>query len=124
MSARKIKLAKLRLELDRAAITQAVKNGGKKATWSALDYLASASKQQVPLDTGALMNSCVVSVNDDGSEGTVSYDTPYAVIQHENQSFNHQRGRKAKYLEDPCYDGGVQSGMVQAAQQAFSSELG
>lgn len=115
---------KLRLELDHAKMESIVKNGGKKATWSALDVLASASKQQVPLDTGALMNSCAVSVEGDGSAGTVSYDTPYAVIQHENQSFNHQRGRKAKYLEDPCNDGGVQNQMLQAAQSALGSEMG
>lgn len=120
----KARLAKLELKLNRELIKATVKSCGKKATWSALDHLASVSKEQVPLDTGALKNSCVVSVNDDGSEGTVSYDTPYAVVQHENQTFSHQRGRKAKYLEDPCYSGTVQSEMVQLAQQAFSSEMG
>ncbi len=120
----KVRLAKLELKLDRQLIKAAVKSCGAKATWSALDHLASVSKQQVPLDTGALSNSCTVSVNGDGSEGTVSYDTPYAVIQHENQSFSHQRGRKAKYLEDPCYDAGVQREMVQLAQQAFSEKMG
>ena len=29
------------------------------------------------------------------------YDTPYAVVQHEDMTFNHKPGRKAKYLEDP-----------------------
>lgn len=120
----KAKLTKLELKLNKQLIDATVKACGKKATWSALDVLASASKSQVPLDTGALMASCAVSVSDDGSEGTVSYDTPYAVVQHENQSFNHQRGRKSKYLEDPCNDGGVQSSMISAAQSAFSSKMG
>ena len=120
---KKLKLKSLRLELDRELIESIVRKGGKKATWSALDYLASVSKQQVPLDTGALMNSCVVDVNEDGSEGTVSYDTPYAVEQHENMQYNHQRGRKAKYLEDPCNDGGVQQKMIAAAQSAFESVI-
>ena len=31
----------------------------------------------------------------------VSYDTPYAVVQHENMTFHHPRGRQAKYLEIP-----------------------
>jgi len=36
---------------------------------------------------------------------TLSYDTPYAVIQHENLSFHHTfPGTKAKYLEGPFAD--------------------
>ena len=31
----------------------------------------------------------------------VSYDTPYAIRQHEDLSYKHDAGRKAKYLEDP-----------------------
>ncbi|MBR6982132.1 MAG: hypothetical protein IKH75_01140 [Ruminococcus sp.] len=123
MSAKRVKLKSIRIELDRELIKAAVAKGGKKATWSALDYLASVSKQQVPLDTGALMNSCVVDVNDDGSEGTVSYDTPYAVEQHENMQYHHQRDRKAKYLEDPVNDGGVQQKMITLAQSSFESVM-
>ncbi|SJN34160.1 hypothetical protein [Mycetocola reblochoni] len=33
-------------------------------------------------------------------EATVSYDTPYAVIQHERLDFHHSEGQ-AKYLEGP-----------------------
>ncbi len=117
------KRVNLKMNFDRATINAIVKNGGKKAVWSALDHLATVSKQQVPLDTGVLMNSCAVSVSDDGSQGTVSYDTPYAVVQHERQNYNHQRGRKAKYLEGPCYDKSVQSDMLRVAQQAYASEM-
>ena len=114
----------LKLDLNEALIRQVAKNGSKKAAWSACDVLASASKEQVPLDTGALKNSCAVSASDDGMQGCVSYDTPYAVIQHEVTTFQHQRGRKAKYLEDPAFDGGVQGRMAQAAKSAFESEIG
>lgn len=116
--------AKVRIKIDTALIKQVTKSGSKRATWMALDHLAAVSKQQVPLDQGPLKNSCYVDVNEDGSQGTVSYDTPYAVIQHENLKFNHQRGRKAKYLEDPVFDSGVQQEMAQLAQQGFSSEMG
>lgn len=119
----KMKLKGIRLELDKTLIKAVVQRCGKKATWSALDHLAAVSKQQVPLDTGTLMNSCAVSVNDDGSEGTVSYDTPYAVEQHENRRYNHQRGRKAKYLEDPCNDSGVQSRMVELMRRVYEGEM-
>ena len=119
----KIKLKGCELRLDKQVLVGAIKRGGKKATWSALDHLASVSKEQVPLDTGALKNSCTVSVNDDGSEGTISYDTPYAVEQHENLIYHHQRGRKAKYLEDPVNDRTVQSEMAEIAKREFGTEL-
>lgn len=120
----RVKLKSIELKLNRQLIKDAVQRGGKKATWAALDHLASVSKEQVPLDTGALKNSCTVDVNDDGSEGTVSYDTPYAVKQHEVMTYHHQRGRKAKYLEDPVNDRTVQKEMVELAKREFSSEMG
>lgn len=121
MSAKNVKFT---LKLDKAKIQNATKNGVRKGVWMALDHLASVSKEQVPLDQGTLKNSCVVDVAGDGSSGTVSYDTPYAVIQHENTGFAHQRGRKAKYLEDPVYDGGVQNQMLELARQGMSGEMG
>lgn len=114
---------RIKINIDKDLINRTVKSGSKKATWSALDVLASASKEQVPLDQGPLKNSCAVDVNEDGSDGTVSYDTPYAVVQHENRSLSHQRGRKAKYLEDPAFSADVQGRMAEAAKQAFSPEL-
>lgn len=112
-----------KIVLDKSKINATTKKACRKALWSGLDYLASVSKAQVPLDKGPLMHSCTVSVNGDGSQGTVSYDTPYAVIQHENTWYNHQRGRKAKYLEDPVNDGSVQSAILAIMQQAASGEF-
>jgi hypothetical protein len=114
---------KVKVKLDKQLVRSITKSGSKRATWMALDHLASVSKQQVPLDQGPLKNSCAVDVNDDGSQGTVSYDTPYAVVQHENTWYRHQRGRKAKYLEDPAFDSSVQKEMAQLAQQGFSAEM-
>ncbi len=55
---------------------------------------------EVPLDKGPLQESCEVS--DNGRDTVlVSYDTPYALVQHEELGFNHENGRKAKYLEEP-----------------------
>ena len=115
---------KLKIKIDKAKIKRITQRGGRKGTQMALDHLAAVSKEQVPLDQGPLKASCVVEVNEDGSAGTVSYDTPYAVMQHETTQFHHQRGRKAKYLEDPVYDGGVQSEMANLAAQGMGSEMG
>lgn len=118
-----MKGAQIMIKLDKPLIKKVVKAGGRKAIWSALDYLAQQSKEQVPLDQGTLKASCAVDVNEDGTEGTVSYDTPYAVRWHENDA-NFQRGRKKKYLEDPLNDSSVQGKMMKLAQSAFQSEIG
>ena len=113
----------VKVNLNKALIKSTVKSGSKKATWMGLDHLASVSKEQVPLEQGPLKNSCYVDVNEDGSQGTVSYDTPYAVKQHEETWYHHQRGRKAKYLEDPVNDSGVQHEMIVLAKKGFEGAM-
>ncbi|MEU2111823.1 hypothetical protein [Streptomyces sp. NPDC019507] len=63
----------------------------------ALEHGLKVSNQRVPLDEGTLERSGKVSV--DGLNGTISYDTPYAVRQHEETTWRHAPGRQAKYLE-------------------------
>ena len=67
----------------------------------ALEHLLGEANKLVPLDEGNLERSGKVTVDSVNPEGTVSYDTPYAVIQHEDLTFNHLPGRQAKYLEQP-----------------------
>lgn len=117
-------MSQIRLTLDKALVTATIKKATKKGTRNALDHLAAESKKQVPLDKGTLKASCYVDVNDDGTEGTVSYDTPYAVRQHEELSYNHQRGRKAKYLEDPCNDPDIQANMRRLIESAAKEAIG
>ena len=117
------KTMRLTWAIDRGAVMQALKKVTKKGTRNALDHLAAESKKQVPLDQGTLRASCYVDVSDDGMEGTVSYDTKYAVRQHEELSYNHQRGRKAKYLEDPLNDPQIQQNMLTLIQKAGEGEM-
>lgn len=65
----------------------------------ALEHLLTESRKIVPLDEGTLERSGRVNV--DGLEGSVSYDTVYAVRQHEELTWKHLPGRSAKYLEIP-----------------------
>ena len=56
----------------------------------------------VPLLEGTLMRSGVALPPEAGVlVAAVSYDTPYAVAQHEGLDFQHPNGRQAKYLETP-----------------------
>jgi hypothetical protein len=66
----------------------------------AAELLLSESNKLVPLDEGTLMHSGRATVDTESLEGMVSYDTPYAVVQHEALDFIHPNGRQAKYLED------------------------
>lgn len=112
---------KVEVHFDEHVAKAAVQAGGKKGIWAALDVLARHSKEQVPLDQGTLKNSCAVDVNDD-LQGTVSYDTPYAVRWHETNA-NFQRGRKMKYLEDPLNTPSVQEEMSKALQANLESSF-
>lgn len=115
---------KVDVRLDKAKINRITSQCTKKGTWSALDHLAAVSKDQVPIDQGLLKNSCYVDVAEDGSSGTVSYDMPYAIPQHEHTEFQHQRGRKAKYLEDPVNDPAVQREMRELMARAYEEQMG
>lgn len=65
----------------------------------ALEHTLGVANTLVPLDEGPLQNSGKVIVN--GLDGAISYDTKYAVVQHENLTYRHAPGRQAKYLEQP-----------------------
>lgn len=68
----------------------------------AAEHILQVSKTQVPLEEGTLERSGKATVDETRLEATVSYDTVYAVRQHEELTWRHPiPGRKAKYLEDP-----------------------
>jgi hypothetical protein len=67
--------------------------------WSEL--VLQQARAEVPLDEATLERSGVTSVDPEELAAAVSFDTPYAVVQHEDMTFEHAPGRKAKYLEDP-----------------------
>ena len=89
--------------------TSKVKTGGAAAIQAAAELLLAKSREQVPLESGALSASGHVESN--GLDATVAYGTPYACRWHEEQA-NFQNGRKNKYLEDPANDGSVHSEML------------
>lgn len=59
---------------------------------------------EAPIDTGALRRSGKVVPDDKETKVYVSFGDDvvnYAIIQHETPYYNHPRGGKWKYLEDP-----------------------
>jgi hypothetical protein len=73
----------------------------EKAAGDAVQDLAEhgleESNRLVPIETGTLARTGQVSRQ--GLTATVSYDTPYAAVQHEDTQLAHAEGRQAKYLE-------------------------
>ena len=111
-------------------IKEAVKiaeEAGLKALRTGAEAILTEAIDEAPVDTGTLRRSGTVTVGKlpdgervfeaaesgsdmkdafPGTEGKekavyISFSTPYARRQHEELDYNHPRGGKAKYLEDP-----------------------
>lgn len=65
----------------------------------ALEHILAESNKLVPLEEGTLERSGTVSMDTGNLTGAVSYNTPYALRQHEEMGWQHPNGRQAKYLE-------------------------
>jgi hypothetical protein len=79
----------------------AMKRGAIEGLKAATQLLLGEAIKIVPLDEATLQDSGKATVDEENLEGIVSFDTPYAVIQHERLDFVHLNGREAKYLEKP-----------------------
>lgn len=98
-----------RIEWNGDAVTARTARAAARGLGHAAEHLLGVSRQLVPLEEGTLERSGVASVSSSGAasadaatlQAAVSYDTPYAVIQHEDMTFRHDPGRQAKYLEQP-----------------------
>lgn len=99
-----------------AKIRKAELKGAIKGLHLAAEHLLQASRAQVPHEEGTLERSGVASVDEGGLKGAVSFDTVYAVRQHEELTWKHDDGRKAKYLEDPMNEEAAVMAEIVAAQ--------
>lgn len=81
-----------------------VKQAAIEALLDCGDDLKGKSQDEAPVDLGDLKGNCNVSDPEESSGDitvTVGYSLPYALRQHEHTEYNHPKGGKAKYLEDP-----------------------
>lgn len=82
-----------------AAVKAIVGKAGDEGLQDAADHLLGESQDLVPIEEATLERSGRAEVRN--GKAVVSYDTPYAVRQHEDLTLGHDPGRQAKYLEDP-----------------------
>jgi hypothetical protein len=82
-------------------VVAGVKKASTRGMSLAAEHVLGVAKQQVPIEEHILEESGFTSV--DGTHhirAAVSFDTPYAVRQHEDMTLKHDEGRNAKYLEN------------------------
>lgn len=77
----------------------AVRKGAARGLELGAEHVLEEANRIVPIENGDLERSGVASVDESALQAAVSYDTPYAVRQHEELDYQHDEGRQAKYLE-------------------------
>lgn len=90
----------LTLKVDnRKVVLAAVHKACGQGLDDATEFLLEEANRTVPIEEKILMGSGVATVDPVGLKGAVSYDTPYAIVQHEKTHLRHDQGRRAKWLE-------------------------
>src|SRR5690606_3225644 len=89
-----------RLDFDRSAAGE-MRAAAARGLLLGAEHVLTEAQDLVPLDEGGLQNTGTASVDEGSLTAMVSFDTPYAVRQHEELDWRHAPGRQAKYLEQP-----------------------
>lgn len=105
-----------RFEWHGVAVTERMRAGGVHGLELAAEALLQKTRARVPLEEGTLERSGVASVDESRLTGAVSYDTVYAVYQHEKLELRHAPGRTAKYVEEPLLENHAALQEIIAAQ--------
>lgn len=96
-------------------VTRDVRRASARGLQFAGEHVLEESRRLIPIEEGILSDSG--HVDSDDSQAAISFDTPYAVRQHEDLTLAHDPGRQAKYLETPLTD------EQQVVQRLIASEL-
>ena len=89
------------LKLNLGQLDKQMQEGAVRGLRIGMEHVLQVSREEVPHEEGTLERSGTPSVDPVALIGAVSYDTVYAIKQHEDLTLKHDDGRKAKYLEDP-----------------------
>ena len=104
-----------------AGLTPQMQDAARRGVRLAGEYVLGESQDIAPHETGDLQNSGRVSMDAKTATAYVSYDTPYAVVQHEDMTFQHDPGRRAKYLEGPLNES--KAAVTKIIQQTIAREV-
>lgn len=84
--------------------SKATEDALRLALFRASSFVLQKANETVPVTEHHLQRSGKASVSDDGHRAAVSYDTPYAVRQHEELAYRHDEGQRAKWLESTMHE--------------------
>ncbi|MFM9368069.1 hypothetical protein [Streptomyces sp. Da 82-17] len=90
-----------RLRWNGEQALRGTREGAARGLRIAAEHVLGVSRRRVPIEEGTLERSGVATVDETDLTAALSYDTPYAVRQHEELTYQHDPGRTAKYLEGP-----------------------
>ncbi|AYD86203.1 hypothetical protein SEA_DAROLANDSTONE_11 [Streptomyces phage Darolandstone] len=90
-----------RLNWNGPAVMRGTRAGAVRGLRIAAEHVLTESRKVVPIEEATLERSGVATVDETRLTAAVSYDTVYAVRQHEELNYRHDPGRTAKYLERP-----------------------
>lgn len=68
------------------------------------EFILKESNQIAPFEDGELINSGRVVVDEENLSVQISYNTPYALVQHEDLELHHTNGRRARFLTSAAKD--------------------
>lgn len=111
-----------RIDWDGDKVLAALKGASFEGAELAAEHLLQVSSGLAPHEEGDLERSGEVSADPGSGAVAVSYDRPYAVRQHEDQTLRHDDGRVAKYLEKPMNT--ERNTMLAIIARAASTPLG
>lgn len=90
-------MSDFRLDWRGRRVKEQVRRAREQVLFDAAGYVREQANRTVPHEEGTLEGSGGVEV--DGDQAAVYYDTEYSVAQHENTTYQHDEGRRAKWLE-------------------------
>ncbi|MEV4078953.1 hypothetical protein AB0J43_01500 [Nonomuraea fuscirosea] len=70
----------------------------------AAEHVLTMTQPKVPWQVGDLERSGSTAVDESALEGVISFDSPYAVAQHEQLDWEHPIKGEPKYLETTLYE--------------------
>ncbi|MDQ0949332.1 hypothetical protein QFZ24_003255 [Streptomyces phaeochromogenes] len=105
-----------RLNFNGAAAMRGTRAGAVRGLRIAAEHVLTESRKVVPIEEATLERSGVATVDESQLTAAVSYDTPYAIRQHEELNYRHDPGRTAKYLEHPLTEQADNVAAIIAAQ--------
>lgn len=88
-----------KLDIDLSSVRGKAREAAAGGLDEAAEHILGVAKSLVPIEEGTLERSGAADVDGERLRAAVSFDTPYAVVQHEDMTLQHDSGRQAKYLE-------------------------